>query len=282
MWLSIQPKVKIIIALNSNSTNMKRIYPVLIAMMPAFIFLSFQNEKPLFEKNGIKIYELKGSPPFANAGLQLKRPANQATLPEGKDTFDFEVKNYQLGAQTPDADEKMCANSAKGQHIHFIMDNAPYVASYSPQMVAEMKPGHHVLLAFLSRSYHESLKHKKAYILKEFNVGKDAKDNFDEKAPHLFFSRPKGEYIGEKETKKIMLVFYLVNCNLSSEGYKVRATVNGSEFILTKWAPYVIEGLPLGEVKIKLELLDKNNKAVESPFNSVQRTSVLKNEPLKE
>ena len=107
------------------------------------------------------------------------------------DTFKFEVKNYALGMQTPDADQKMCANSAKGQHIHFIMDDAPYQASYTPNIAADMKPGHHVLLAFLSRSYHESLKHKKSYILEEFNVGKDVKDNFDAKAPHVFLSRPK-------------------------------------------------------------------------------------------
>jgi hypothetical protein len=261
---------------------MKPKYFFVLAAIVSIGLLSFQNEKPLFEKNGIKIYELKGSPAFADAELELKSPANMATLPEGKDTFNFEVKNFQLGAQTPDAGQKMCANSAKGQHIHFIMDDAPYVASYSPQIVSDMKPGHHVLLAFLSRSYHESLKHKKAYILKEFNVGNDAKDNFNEKAPHLFYSRPKGDYIGPQETKKLMLDFYLVNCTLSPDGYKVRATLNGTEFRLTKWAPYVIEGLPLGEVKVKLELLDKNNKPVESPFNGVERTANLKNEPLKD
>ncbi len=261
---------------------MKPKYFNLIAAIVSIGLLSFQNEKPLFEKNGIKIYELKGSPAFADAEIELKTPSNQALLPEGKDTFNFEVEHFELGAQTQDAGQKMCANSAKGQHIHFIMDNAPYVASYSPQIVSDMKPGHHVLLAFLSRSYHESLKHKKAYILKEFNVGKDAKDNFNEKAPHLFYSRPKGDYIGPQETKRLMLDFYLVNCTLSKDGYKVRATINGTAFTITKWAPYVIEGLPLGEVKVKLELLDKNNKAVDSAFSGVERTANLKNEPLKD
>ena len=135
-----------------------------------------------------------------------------------------------------------------------------------------------MLLAFLSRSYHESIKHKPAYVLSEFNVG-EAKDNFDEKAPHLFYSRPKGDYVGDKETKRLMLDFYLTNCDLSAKGYKVRATVNGNTFTLDKWAPYVIEGLPLGEAKVKLELLDKNGKLVKSPFNGVERTANLKTEP---
>ncbi len=265
----------------------------------ALLLLSFQTQKPLFEKNGIKIYEMKGSSEFPEAQLELKSPDDGATLDEGKDTFNFEVKNYQLGAQTPDADQKMCANSAKGQHIHFIMDNAPYVASYNPQIVSELKAGDHVLLAFLSRSYHESIKTKKAYILKEFYVpmsdtfsgtklrGADYMNRipkrveFDEKAPHLFSSRPKGEYIGDQETKKVMLDFYLVNCTLSAEGYKVRATINGSEFTFTKWAPYIIEGLPLGETKIKLELLDKSGTPVKSPYNGTERTIILKNDPSK-
>jgi len=260
---------------------MHRNYIVLLfaAVLTTTVFA--QTGKPLFEKGGIKIYAADKSADFPDAELHLSSPVTGATIAEGKDTFNFEVKNYTLGAQTPDADQKLCANSAKGQHIHFILDNAPYFASYNSQIVQDVKSGHHVLLAFLSRSYHESLKHKKAYILKEFNVGKDAKDNFNEKSAHLFFSRPKGEYVGEKEVKRVMLDFYLVNCELSEKGYKVRATINGTEFIFTKWQPYFIEGLPLGANKIKLELLDKKGEPVKSPFNGAERIITLKTEPLK-
>lgn len=244
----------------------------------AVVGMSFSGEKTVYNKNGIKVYELKGSPDFPEAKLSLTSPANGSTLPEGKSTFKFAVENYTLGMQTPDADQTMCANSSKGQHIHFIMDNKPYKASYTTDIEDELKPGHHVLLAFLSRSYHESLKHKTSYILKEFNVG-NAKDDFDENAPQIFYSRPKGEYIGDKETQKLMIDFYLVNCDLSAKGYKVRATVNGNQFTLTKWAPYVIEGLPLGEVKVKLELLDKNDQLVNCAYNGVERTATLRKEP---
>ncbi len=260
---------------------MKLNYLFLLLAFVATASVSTQNDKPLFEKNGIKIFAATASASFANAELSLSSPTNGATLAEGKDTFNFTVKNYSLGAQTPDADQKMCANSAKGQHIHFILDNAPYVASYNPQIVQEVKAGHHVLLSFLSRSYHESIKHSKAYVLKEFNVGTGAKDEFNEKSAHIFFSRPKGEYIGEKETKRVMLDFYLVNCNLSDKGHKVRATINGEEFTFSKWQPYFIEGLPLGNYKIKLELLDKKGSLINSPFNGAERTITLKPETLK-
>lgn len=238
-------------------------------------------KKPLQEVNGLKLFEMAGSAEFSGATLKLNSPLAK-NLPVGADTFDFEVTGYKLGEQTPDADQKLCANSAKGQHIHFIMDNKPYQASYSPQIVDSLGEGHHVLLAFLSRSYHESLKQKSAFILQEYTVGDSTiQDNFDENAPHLFYSRPKGEYIGDKEVQRLMLDFYLINCDLSETGYKVRATVNGNEFTLTKWIPYYIEGLPLGEVKVKLELLDAQGALVNSPFNGVERTCTLKTEPLK-
>ncbi len=234
-------------------------------------------EKPLMEKDGLKLFEIKGSPEYADAMLRLASPGEGVS--PGTDTFEFALANYQLGAQTPDADQKLCANSAKGQHIHFIWDNQPYVASYNTKIAQDVKEGHHVMLAFLSRSYHESLKHQTAFVLREFRTSATVRDDFNENAAHMFYSRPKGEYIGEKETKRLMLDFYLVNCKLSEDGYKVRATINGTEFMLTKWAPYAIEGLPLGAVKVKLELLDKDGKLVQSPYNPVERTCTLKVEP---
>jgi hypothetical protein len=230
---------------------------------------------------GIKVTGYDNPKTFLNAKLELDQSlfAGKEMLDTGKTTFKFKVENYTLGAQTPDAGTQVCANSAKGQHIHFILDNKPYQASYSPDITTRLTPGHHVLLAFLSRSYHESLKAHSAYIVKEFNVAKKSPDQFDEKAPHIFFSRPKGEYVGAKETKRVLLDFYLINCTLSDKGYKVKATIDGAEFTLTKWEPYFIEGLPLGDHKIKLELVDKNNKRVESEYNGTERSIKLLSEP---
>lgn len=92
----------------------------------------------------------------------------------------------------------------------------------------------------------------------------------------MFYSRPKGEYVGPQETGKVMLDFYLVNTDLSPEGNKVRATINGSEFMLDRWLPYIIEGLPMGESTIKLELLGKDGNLLPGPYNSVERTITLK------
>ena len=92
--------------------------------------------------------------------------------------------------------------------------------------------------------------------------------------PHLFYSRPKGTYKGA-DTEKVMLDFYLMNTTLSPDGNKVKATINGNEFMIEEWAPHYIEGMPMGENTIKLELIDAEGNPIEGPFNSVERTVTL-------
>jgi hypothetical protein len=94
-------------------------------------------------------------------------------------------------------------------------------------------------------------------------------------APTLIYSRPKGEYSG-KGTENVLLDFFVLNTTLSEDGPKVKATVNGKEFIITEWAPHVLRGLPLGEVTINLELIDADGNLIEGPFNSVTRKVTLK------
>lgn len=259
---------------------MKKVIAVICIALTA-MSASAQATNFTAQKGGIKLTGVENPKTFLDAKLTLDNSLFEGKdlLDTGKTNFKFKVDNYTLGAQTPDAAQKLCANSTKGQHIHFILDNQPYIASYSPEVSSSLKAGHHVLLAFLSRSYHESIKSKSAFIIKDFDAGKKGVDQFDSKAPHIFYSRPKGEYVGKEETQKVLLDFYLVNCELSDKGYKVRATINGNQFTLTKWEAYYMEGLPLGENKVKLELLDKNDKLVISPFNGTERTFTLKEEP---
>ena len=273
---------------------------------------SQQSKKIVLQKDGITLSEAENFYDFPNATLKMNSPANSSNLDTGKTKFSYTVENYQLGNQTPDADMKLCANSAKGQHIHLILNNEPYSAWYTPDFEVNLNPGHYVALSFLSRSYHESIKTKKAYTLTQFTVGKpigldtvdcqtqtplkwdqtffarfqDGKSypyHVDLTEPMLFYSRPKGTYVGGKEIKKLLLDFYLVNTDLSENGNKVKATINGTEFILTKWVPYFIEGLPMGKNKIKLELINNEGKPIYGHYKtSGERTFELaEDEPIK-
>lgn len=233
-----------------------------------------QPEPIIMEKDGLKLSSVDDSPDFPHAIIYMENPGYESKFETGKIEFSYNIRNYELANQTTDAEQKMCANSAKGQHIHLILNNEPYTAHYEAKFVKQLEPGNYVSLSFLSRSYHESIKHRGAYDLKRFSVGTTDTLDFDMSAKHLFYSRPKGEYFGD-DTKKILLDFYLYDTRLKEDGDKVRATINGTEFTLTRWVAYFIEGLPLGENTIKLELIDKEGNLIEGPYNSVERTIML-------
>lgn len=235
-----------------------------------------QEESTATETNeaSISLVPVKDFPEFNDAMLEMNAPADNADLSTDSIAFSYNVKNFKLGDQT-DNNSMNLANSKDGQHIHLIFNNQPYHAKYTPDFKMSLEEGHYVALSFLSRSYHMSVKNPDAYVLRQFTVGNASSKDVDLSAPHMFYSRPKGEYSGS-ETKNLLLDFYLVNTDLSDNGNKVRATINGQEFMITDWAPYAIQGLPLGEVTIKLELLDENGDLIDGPYNSVERTVTLK------
>lgn len=228
------------------------------------------------ETTEVTLSDAPGSPAYENAMLELTTPENGAKLPSGEPvSFAYDVTNYELMAQTPDADSKPLANSGKGQHIHVIFNNNPYYAKYEPEFDMELEDGHYVVLSFLSRSYHESVKNPEAFNVTQFTVGDGEPEMADLTAPHLFYSRPKGTYTGA-DTEEVLFDFFVVNASLSEDGYQVRVTVNGeTEFMVDEWKPYVLKGLPMGENRVKIEMLDADGNLVDSPFNGEERVFTL-------
>ena len=214
----------------------------------------------------ITIHKVEGSPEYLNAKINMNKPL---AIEDGYE-FSFNVISYELGTQTLKNFDYQLANSAKGQHIHFIVNNNPYSAHYSEKFSKKLEGDSNVILAFLSRSYHESVKNKNAFVFTQ--VGED---KIDLNKEFLFYSRPKGTYEG-LDTEYLLLDFYLVNTEISSNGNKVKATIMDTEFIIDEWAPYYIKGLPKGEIKIKLELIDVSGNLIDTPFNPSERTVILK------
>ena len=243
-------------------------------MKKVFFLLSFIILSSCISKQVVTITKLKGSPIYDTSELKLL--GIDSLLSSTDYNFSFQTDNFKLGEQTPGAIQNGLANSSKGQHIHFIVNNDPYSAHYDQNFSKELKNENNVILAFLSRSFHESVKNQKAYILTQ--VAKNKSDEIDLSQEFLFYSRPKGVYKGD-DTKKLLLDFYLVNTNLSSKGNKVRLTITQKtfmhQFLLDSWEPYYIEGLHKGRVSLKLELLNKNMDLIESDFNPSSREIIL-------
>ncbi|MGO3109522.1 MAG: hypothetical protein ACTIJ8_13735 [Sphingobacterium sp.] len=226
-----------------------------------------------------KVTAVEHSKAFPNAMLKIQDIQVQEI---NSDSVSFKVnygiENFTLTEHTEDHNARHLANSHDGQHIHFIMDNSPYTALYKPENEVKLKKDNeHYLLSFLSRSYHESIKEPQAYVLKRFKITEEGKYQKLEtpQRPMLFYSRPKGEYAG-KDTEAVLLDFYVVNAHLSEQGHKINAVINGDTFVLNKWQPYQIKGLPLGENTIRLTLIDASGKQVTGENTSVERTIVLK------
>ena len=218
----------------------------------------------------IRIYPKPAVAEFPDASLSLVKPENGENINEGEVNFEFALEGYTLGEQTTEA-RMALANSAKGQHIHLIIDNDPYSAHYESQFSQEIEDGNHYAIAFLSRSYHESVKNPNAYEVFQFAVGDTDEMPVDLSQPALFYSRPKGTYSGEG-AEKVLFDFYLHNTEISGDGNKVKLVINDEEeFMLDKWQPYIIEGLPMGENKIFIELVDKEGNRLDVPINSVTR-----------
>ena len=218
----------------------------------------------------ISLKKVEGSPAYDNSSIAIKDISN-----DGENfMFSFDINNYDLGAQTKKEFDYNLANSELGQHIHFIVNNGPYSAHYVDNFETKLTADNSVILAFLSRSYHESVKNPNAYILTQ--IGDT--NNVDLENEFIFYSRPKGTYKGS-DTEKLLLDFYLVNTDLGPEGNKVKISIMQNEethdFLVDEWAPFYIEGLDKGEVSITLELLDNDGELIETPFNPSSRTVVL-------
>ena len=237
---------------------MKKFYSLLLV-----VFLS-----SCAKRVEITIKKFEGSPEYENSKLSLDTVYQKD---KNNFMFSFDVDNFKLGNQTEKDFVFPLANSKKGQHIHLIINNDPYYAKYTNNFSQLLNTDNNVILAFLSRSYHESVKNDNAYVITQ--IGES--NSIDLSKELLFYSRPKGTYVGES-TNKVLLDFYLVNTQISPNGNKVRATIDGTEFLIDEWSPYYIEGLPKGEISIKLELIDKYGETIDTPFNPSERKVILK------
>jgi len=234
-----------------------------------------QNKEP---KVTIEVGER--SPAFPGAKARFTSLEDGDVLDDNNVSVVVDVENYELGIQTETPRAKEIANSAKGQHVHIILDNDPYFADYEagvPFDIGVLDEGPHTLVVFPSRSYHESVKSKDSVDIVNFYVGKkEGEFMLDESKPTVIYSRPKGKYEG-KDAEKIMLDFYIINIK-PSDGYQVKYTIRKNEPIavehsitIKEWKPAFVTGLTSGEYIITLQLLDKDGNLVEGPFNNTQR-----------
>lgn len=236
---------------------------------------------------GVEIQKGDRSPPINDASATIAEPADSAVLDTEAVEVVVDTENFEPGVQTETDRATEIANSENGQHFHLILDNGPYMANYeagTPFEVGELEPGAHTLVAFPSRSYHESVKSDTSYDYVNFYVDEEAGEfMLNEEDPAIIYSRPKGTYSGAG-AQKIMLDFYLHNVELSEDGHRARYTIRSTgdeaedlaSITLAEWTPAFVTGLDTGTHEVHLQLIDGEGNVVDGPFNDTTREIQVK------
>ena len=166
-----------------------------------------------------------------------------------------------------------------GNHLNLIVDNEPLQEIYSveePIAIAGLSPGTHTIRVFAARPWGESFKTEGAYAQTTFNILTETNDNRpNPNLPLLTYGSPTGIYGAEP----LLLDFYLSNAPLHAiaqsnpnlSDWRIRATINGTSFILENWQPIYLTGIKPGENWVQLELIDEAGNDIENVFNNTVR-----------
>jgi hypothetical protein len=216
----------------------------------------------------------------AGPELYIAAPRMEQVLASDAVDVVLDLRRYAIGR---------VEDGGNGQHVHLILDNAPYQAIYDVSKPIRLDPallteGTHVLRAFPSAGpkdaggalHHESRKNPGAFAWVRFHVksrGGPLAD-WDGRAPLLTYSRPKGDYkTGSPELARFLVDFYVTNAKLGPGDDSVRATLDGKVVgEWTEWKPWVLATPPAtGDHTMVLELLDRDGKPVPGAFNRTER-----------
>ncbi|MEM7175378.1 MAG: hypothetical protein AAF443_05600 [Chlamydiota bacterium] len=241
---------------------------------------------------GVEVVPVKPTPEEKDVTLRLIFPQPYENKRKTPINIQLRLQGLALGIVSPFSRANEIYNSPDGQGLHVIIDDRPYFtyshpsgmrASSEDQLLSFSVPftlasGMHVIRCFPVRSYGESLKGKNCFKAEIFYF-QDRKRldtlPFDRFKPYLTYNEPQGSYPAHR-SDPILLDFYLSNCSLSANGYKVKLFIDGREHsMLTSWVPYYIKGLSSGKHTIRLELLDERGQVVPGSFNVAEREIVI-------
>jgi len=242
--------------------------------------------------NSIQVVPVAPSPAPNDVALRIQYPKKGSIEKKQPIHVEMRIDWFPLGVTTDTPRKSELYDDNRGQSVHVIVDDHDYFEvnealfdsvddhdEFFDQIAEDDIPfplstGGHTIRAFPCRSYGESLKMQKNFVSSFFYVKNKGDLPFDLSKPYITYNEPQGRY--EDSSKPILLDFYVTNCTLSRDGYKVRLTIDGvNQRFLNDWTPYYIHGLSKGSHTIRLELISPANKPVPGIFNDVQKKIVI-------
>lgn len=247
----------------------------------------------LFADPGIQIVPVANTPQPVNAALRIVLPEDGQVIGKNPVWLTLRLRGYALGQDSDFPRKNELPDSKMGQTLHIIVDDKPYFPFNGPAMDPfdvegdfyqanfrfSLKPlaeGMHTVRVLTCRSYGESLKCPNCFDAVAFYVSDKKIDwAMSLRRPFLTYNEPTGDKY--KAGMPVLLDFYASNCELSSDGYKVKLSIDGKvERFLHDMRPYYIYGLSRGKHTFRLELVDAQGRIVPGAFNDVQRSFTIK------
>lgn len=268
-----------------------RLYAIALVGV-SFLTFPFLAQKMSKEaSDSIQIIGVNPTPESETIVTTIQIPKKAQVLSGSRTYLQIRVDGYSLGTNSQFDRASEIANSDRGQTIHIVVDDNPYFIIDSPsvepfnedgwyynenyrvEIPGKLKEGLHVVRAFPARSFGESLKGDKTFHASYFFIGKEQDVSLADvlDSPYLTYNEP-SDQLKLVHNQPVLLDFYVTNCILSPDGYKVKLTLDGKiHRMLTSWQPYYIYGLKKGSHTIRLQLIDRKGKEVSDHFNSIER-----------
>ncbi len=245
---------------------------------------------PESNPSNIRTMPVARTPESNTIVLKIAIPQNGQVV--GSPTWvQFRIDGFALGAASQFERSSEIVETNMGQTVHVVVDNYPYFpinepaldpfdeggyyydTSYKFEIPYQLDSGMHTLRMFPARSFGESLKGENTFAAIQFYVGNEKNSSgIDLSQPYLTYNEP-SSLMPLSSDKPVLLDFYVTNTELSSDGYKVRLTIDGKiNRLITSWQPYYIYGLKKGKHTIRLELIDSENKLVSGKLNDIKQT----------
>jgi hypothetical protein len=140
------------------------------------------------------------------------------------------------------------------------------------------EPGLHSLHAFIVDERGVSLKPAVEhtvlpYATVQFWIGEGDGTTSAVSEPSIVYLLPRGTYNGAAAADSAVLDFYLFNTRLDADEHRVKVDVSSGgrsrQFVLSEWRAWRIAGLPSGDYRVELTLVDASNEPVQSPVSRV-------------
>jgi hypothetical protein len=174
-----------------------------------------------------------------------------------------------------------------GSHVTLMIDDRVFPPVYDAGKKsvevdlkkANLSTGVHVVRAFATRPWHESVKMPQAIATSFFYYKEKTGEAPNLANPSVASARPSGTYHVTPSTDRVLLDFVVSGASIGDHGYKLRYTLDDTDpVVLTNWIPVWLEALPAGQHTVKFELLSADDSVVPNGVHPASRQFTIVND----